>query len=86
MASGPRPALAGERAGLDERLSGLEEPRCAAAAARSSSTPMARLTGRSCSGMTSPDHKVCGGDPSQTSNLPAASWLGVVVVGARIQF
>jgi hypothetical protein len=36
--------------------------------------------------MTSPDHKVCGGDPSQTSNLPAASWLGVVVVGARIQF
>ena len=31
------------------------------------------------------DPKVCGGDPSQTSKLPAASWQGVVV-GARIQF
>jgi len=32
-----------------------------------------------------PDPKVCGGDPSKTGELPAASWQGVVV-GARIQF
>jgi hypothetical protein len=34
---------------------------------------------------TSDNPKVCGGDPSQTSKLPAASWQGAVV-GARIQF
>jgi hypothetical protein len=32
-----------------------------------------------------PDPKVCGGDPSKTMKLPAASWQGFVI-GARIQF
>ncbi|HEY7550375.1 MAG TPA: porin [Hyphomicrobiaceae bacterium] len=32
-----------------------------------------------------PGKTVCGGDPSQTTKLPAASWQGFVV-GARIQF
>jgi hypothetical protein len=32
-----------------------------------------------------PDPKVCGGDPSKTAKLPAASWQGFVI-GARIQF
>jgi hypothetical protein len=32
-----------------------------------------------------PGKTVCGGDPSQTTRLPAASWQGFVV-GARIQF
>jgi len=32
-----------------------------------------------------PDPKVCGGDPSKTTKLPAASWQGFVI-GARIQF
>ncbi|HEY7549811.1 MAG TPA: hypothetical protein VH913_09875 [Hyphomicrobiaceae bacterium] len=32
-----------------------------------------------------PGKTVCGGDPSQTTKLPPASWQGFVV-GARIQF
>jgi hypothetical protein len=32
-----------------------------------------------------PDPRVCGGNPSETTKLPATAWQGVVV-GARIQF
>src|SRR5262245_32757960 len=41
-----------------------------------------RIVGYPC---TFVDPNVCGGDPSQTAKLPAASWQGFVM-GARIQF